>query len=530
MSPEVEDLLVVPATIDLAGAEIELVSVVARESRLRKAIHGHPLVGSAAEVGADRFDYVLVDCPPSLGLLTLNALVAGSEMLIPIQAEYYALEGLGQLLETVEMVKAHQPDPGGLHHPGDDVRRPDPARRGRGRGGPRALRRPGAQDHHPRSVRVSEAPSYGQTVMTYDPGRRARCPTWRQREIATKGAPPHEHRQPSATAPRTRPRSGFVDPDRAQPGAGRRRDPWGAAGGTATAGATGDLAPVAGAYFAEIPVGRIAPNRAQPRQVFDEEAMAELVHSIREIGVLQPVVVRRRGDADHELVMGERRWRAAQEAGLEAVPAIVRGDRRRRHAPRRPAGEPAPVPAQPAGGGGRLPADARRLPGCTHGELAARIGRSRPQISNTLRLLACRHRRFSVGSLGGSRPGTPGRCWRSKTRVQDRLAQRVVAEGISVRGLEEIVAVRDLDAPTPRVTRRKPVAPGLVDLADRLSDRFETRVKVDLGRTKGRITVEFASLDDLQRIVDIMDPQPVRPAHLTGLSDRAIRPGRGPAP
>ena len=102
--PELANLFVVPATIDLAGAEIELVSVVARESRLRKAITAHPLVGGE---GDDRYDYVLIDCPPSLGLLTLNALVAGAEMLIPIQAEYYALEGLGQLLETVEMVRTH---------------------------------------------------------------------------------------------------------------------------------------------------------------------------------------------------------------------------------------------------------------------------------------------------------------------------------------------------------------------------------------------------------------------------------------
>ena len=105
--PDLDGLWVVPATIDLAGAEIELVSVVARESRLRKAIHGHPLVGNAQPAGEERFDYVLIDCPPSLGLLTLNALVAGDEMMIPIQAEYYALEGLGQLLETVEMVRAH---------------------------------------------------------------------------------------------------------------------------------------------------------------------------------------------------------------------------------------------------------------------------------------------------------------------------------------------------------------------------------------------------------------------------------------
>ncbi|HZJ05968.1 MAG TPA: ParA family protein [Nocardioidaceae bacterium] len=167
-SPEVDGLFVVPATIDLAGAEIELVSLVARENRLRKAIHAHPLVFAD---GDERFDYVLVDCPPSLGLLTLNALVAGDEMLIPIQAEYYALEGLGQLLETVEMVRTHlNPDlvvstilltmydartrlAAGV---ADEVRK---------HFGDQVLR-----TAIPRSVRISEAPSYGQTVMTYDPG------------------------------------------------------------------------------------------------------------------------------------------------------------------------------------------------------------------------------------------------------------------------------------------------------------------------------------------------------------------------
>ncbi len=187
--PTVPGLSVVPATIDLAGAEIELVSVVAREGRLRKAIHGHPQIGSAAEAGEGRFDYVLVDCPPSLGLLTLNALVAGEEMMIPIQAEYYALEGLGQLLETVDMVRAHLNPTLAVSTilltmydartrlaagVADEVRE---------HFGDQVLR-----TAIPRSVRVSEAPSYAQTVMTYDPGSPGALSYYEAaREIATKG-------------------------------------------------------------------------------------------------------------------------------------------------------------------------------------------------------------------------------------------------------------------------------------------------------------------------------------------------------
>ena len=189
--PDLPNLDVVPATIDLAGAEIELVSVVARENRLRKAILAHPLVGAAATVGDDRYDYLFVDCPPSLGLLTLNALVAGDEMLIPIQAEYYALEGLGQLLETVEMVKAHlNPDlvVSTIVVTMYDARTrlaSGVAQEVREHFGDQVLR-----TSIPRSVRVSEAPSYGQTVMTYDPASPGALSYLEAaREIVSKGAP-----------------------------------------------------------------------------------------------------------------------------------------------------------------------------------------------------------------------------------------------------------------------------------------------------------------------------------------------------
>ena len=145
---------------------------------------------------------------------------------------------------------------------------------------------------------------------------------------------------------------------------------------------------------------------------------------------------------------------------------------------------------------------------CTHEELAQRIGRSRPQISNTIRLLKLPpavQRRVAAGVLSAGH----ARALLSieGAELQDRLAQRVVAEGISVRGLEEIVSMGQTPEVAPPHVRRRPVAPGLVDLAERLSDRLETRVKIDLGRAKGKITVEFATLEDLQRIVDIMDPR-----------------------
>lgn len=278
--------------------------------------------------------------------------------------------------------------------------------------------------------------------------------------------------------------------------------------GSGTLAATDpQLTPVAGAYFAELPIAQIIPSSVQPRQVFDEDSMAELVHSIREVGLLQPIVVRPTGHDAFELVMGERRWRACQQAGLKAIPAIVRETEdidMLRDALLENLHRSQLNPLEEAAAYSQLLEDF----GCTHEELATRIGRSRPQISNTLRLMRLSpavQRRVAAGVLSAGHA-------RSLLAVedadlQDRLAQRVVAEGISVRGLEEIVAVGDVGSTGQRSARRKPIAPGLADLAERLSERLETRVKVDLGRSKGKITVEFATLDDLRRIVDIMDPR-----------------------
>lgn len=268
-------------------------------------------------------------------------------------------------------------------------------------------------------------------------------------------------------------------------------------------------APVAGAYFAELPVGTISPNPRQPRQVFEEEAMAELVHSVREIGLLQPVVVRRTGDEAYELVMGERRWRATRQAGLDTIPAIVRetgDDDLLRDALLENLHRSQLNPLEEAAAYRQLLDDF----GCTHEDLATRIGRSRPQISNTLRLLNLApavQRRVAAGviSAGHARAllGV------ADHGAQERLAGRVVAEGISVRSLEELVSLgaTGSEADGPAVRPRRPTAPGLTEIGDRLGDRLDTRVKVALGRSKGKISIEFASLADLERIVSMIDPR-----------------------
>ena len=281
-----------------------------------------------------------------------------------------------------------------------------------------------------------------------------------------------------------------------------------AAAALSPAGPAGAVAD--GTYYTEVAIGAITPNPRQPRQIFDEDTLAELADSITEVGLLQPVVVRPVMPGHYELIMGERRWRASQLAGLEHIPAIVRGtgdDDMLREALMENLHREQLNPLEEAAAYQQLLDDF----GATHEELARKVGRSRPHISNTIRLLnlpaGVQHRvAAGVLSAGHARAllalGDP--------EAQDHLAHRIVAEGLSVRTVEEIVAMGGEEAPRPRRVGRLPAGgPALTELAERLSDAFETRVRVELGRrkgkvVKGKIVVEFASAEDLARIVAAM--------------------------
>lgn len=262
---------------------------------------------------------------------------------------------------------------------------------------------------------------------------------------------------------------------------------------------------VTGARFDHVAVELIDPNPKQPREVFDEEALAELVTSIREVGVLQPVVVRESSDGRYELIMGERRLRASKQAGLEAVPAIIRetaDDAMLRDALLENLHREQLNPLEEAAAYQQLLQEF----GATHEELADRIGRSRSHVSNTLRLMNLTppvQRRVAAGVLSAGH--ARALLALDRAEEQEKLAARIVAEGLSVRAAEEIVTAPSAPT-TPRQRRAEPSAPGMETLARTLGDRLDTRVRIDFGRRRGRLTVEFATLDDLYRIVAVIAP------------------------
>ncbi len=276
--------------------------------------------------------------------------------------------------------------------------------------------------------------------------------------------------------------------------------------------ATDGLVAVPGATYAELSVESIVPNQRQPRTIFDEDELDELAASIKEVGVLQPVIVRPLSepipelpDARYELIMGERRLRASQRAGSETIPAIVR----------RTADEDLLRDAllenlhraqlnslEEAAAYQQLLEDFN----CTQEELARRISRSRPQITNTLRLLKLPplvQRRVAAGVLSAGH--ARALLGLADAAAMERVAQRIVAESLSVRQVEELVALGDEPQALPARRRRtKRYAPELGSLSGRLTDRFDTRVKVDMGVRKGTIKIDFATIEDLNRILSMM--------------------------
>ncbi|MEG8183354.1 ParB/RepB/Spo0J family partition protein [Nocardia terpenica] len=270
----------------------------------------------------------------------------------------------------------------------------------------------------------------------------------------------------------------------------------------------------AGAVYREIPPDLIEPNPKQPRQIFDDEALDELVHSIREFGLMQPIVVRELDGSPtprYQIVMGERRWRAAQVAELEAIPAIVRetaDDSMLRDALLENIHRVQLNPLEEAAAYQQLLEEF----GVTHEELAARIGRSRPVVTNMIRLLKLPVKvqsRVAIGVLSaGHARALLG--LEAGEEAQVLLAERIVAEGMSVRATEEAVllANRYPEGKKQPPAERKPVhAPGLDRLVERLANTFDTRVTVNMGKKKGKIVVEFGDLADLERIVSLMEKQ-----------------------
>jgi ParB family chromosome partitioning protein len=255
----------------------------------------------------------------------------------------------------------------------------------------------------------------------------------------------------------------------------------------------------------EVPISSISPNPRQPRTVFDEDALNELIASIKEIGILQPPVVRKVSEGRYELIMGERRFRAAKAAGLKSIPVIIRqtpDNELLREALIENIHRSQLNPLEEAAAYAGLLSDF----GCTHDELATKLGRSRPLISNMLRLLNLPptvQRKVAAGviSAGHAR----ALLGLSDEKEIEKLANRIVAEGLSVRATEEIVATAAPAKKSAKAKTKVGISGTALASAELLSDYLDTRVTIEQGKGKGKITIEFAGSEDLQRIVDLIE-------------------------
>ena len=447
-----KNLFVAPATIDLAGAEIELVPAMSRELKLQ---------AGASTRSATDYDLVLIDCPPSLGLLTVNGLAAADDVIVPIQCEYYALEGLGQLLRNVGPGPG-QPEPDARrprdrpHH----VRRPHQARRPGGvtRSGPTSVDKV-YQTVVPRTVRLVR----GAVVRAAD--HRVRFDVARRQGVPRAGEGGEPWRDQAGWV-----RGSAPDPARRGRRPARRRS----------------------VGSRRSPSRRSSPTRTSRATTSTRRPSASLADSIREVGVLQPVLVRPAGDG-YELIAGERRWRAARRVGLQTIPALVR------ETDDSTALEQALVenlhreelnPLEEAAAYQQLIEDF----GLTHEQVAARVGRSRAAVSNTLRLLQLPPAIQRWSASVSSRWATPAPCSARPTAPSRRRSPSGSSpRSLSVRAVEEAVREpqrRGGDGGRSTATDRPPpgagcARPGFVELEELLGDHLETRVKIAMGGRAG---------------------------------------------
>ena len=450
------DLL--PADRDLVGVEVEFVGLEGWQARLAEAL---------APV-ASGYDWVLLDCPPSLGHLTVLALVAAGGVLVPLQCEYFALEGVSELVSTIARVGASL-NPG-LEISGilltmyDDRMNltKDVERELRSHFGATAL-----ETVVPRNVRLAEAPSHGVPIFGYD--------------IRSRGAEAY-------LALARELRKGRVMTDKRR-GLGR--------------GLSALLPAEEGVRT--LPIDKLRPGRQQPRSAFDDAGLDDLAASIRAQGVIQPLIVTPAGAGSYTIVAGERRWRAAQRAGLKAVPVVVREVRDDRHQLELALVEN----LQRADLNPMEEAEAfhslQESFGLSHEAIAERVGRARPAVSNTLRLLKLPD---AVQEMLRSGQLTAGQA-RPLLALDDpaailAMAERAVREGLSARALEGLAA-----AATPRPASRKkkkskPDEPHAAAAAERLTQLLQTKVEIDRRRKGGQIRIQFHSEEELMRLYDLL--------------------------
>ena len=454
----IKNLLLCPSNMNLAGAEVELVSMMSREQRLKEKL----------EEIKDNFDYIFIDCPPSLGLITLNAFTASDSVLIPVQCEYFALEGLGQLLNTVNLVKKHLNKT--IMIEGALLTMYD-IRTNLSNQVVKEVKKYFNDKVYktviPRNVRLSEAPSYGMPITEYDP--------------RSKGAKAYMKFAKEFLK---------MNEEEKKAGLGKGLDALFGPAPEEEQMQENDI-------LKNLKVTEVEPNRDQPRKNFDQEALEELAESIKEYGLIQPIVVTKK-DGYYGIVAGERRWRASKIAGLTEIPAIIREDNERINS------EISLIenmqredlnPYEKALGVRTLIDNY----GLSQEEVAKKLGKGRSTIANIVRILNLEPRVLEMAKEGKL---TEGHCKAllaiTDPEKQYKTAIQMLERGATVRQVEKKARVKE----TKEELDRNHIL--YKSIEDNFQSFFGSKVRLDAGKRRGKIIIEYTSNDDLERILNLI--------------------------